>query len=568
MLPFGKSEREWLEQRFAHLKTTRAASWDMAVKDICAQVCPYRLQMDPLAINRGERKDQKILHSKPVRSVRTLAAGMMAGITSPAREWFKITTEDPGLAKFKPVRQYLHDCQERIRSALAQSNFYKQLSSGLYVDLCGPGTAAMLHEEGAPGKLRFRAMPWGEYFLDVDPDGKVNVCFREFAMTVRQIVEKFGLARISRNVRLAYDNGDYNSVFLVYHAIMPNWEFQANTLGVKGMPFISVWWEQTRERYDDFLYKGGYHEFPVLAPRWTAMASSAYGMGPGWDSLGDCRVLQHHERRMMRLIDKVEEPPMRASANARKGSLHPGDVTMMSKGSTGGMFEPAMEVPPEALRWVAERIAAVERRVSEGFFEHLWNMLIQDDRNQRPTATEVEAKRQEVMLQLGPLLENLNSEFLEPLIERSFYMLDRADMLPMPPKEIQGVPVQIEFISIMHQMQQTTGLVGIRTLLTEVMNIAQMRPDVWDKIELDEVVEDLARITGVRPAMVLSKEEVDKVRAARAQQQQAQEKGAAMAQAAESMKTASETDVPNLAELANQFAPAVAAQGGALGPVR
>ena len=182
--------------------------------------------------------------------------------------------------------------------------------------------------------------------------------------------------------------------------------------------------------------------------------------------------------------------------------------------------------------------------------------MIADERNQRPTATEVEARRQEVMLMLGPLLENLNGGLLEPAIERAFNVLDRAGRLPPAPDELAGTEVSVEFVSVMHQMQQATGLLGINTLLQNVGMMAQLKPDVLDKLNTDALMDEIGRITGVRPDAINDQDTVDQARQARAQQEMA----AQMAEQAEpitkSVKNLSEVDDGGLRQLAQSLAPA------------
>lgn len=565
----GETRRQRLESRLGQLKTARS-SWEPGWRDIGEQLVPYRLQLHRGTQRpSGGRRDSGIFNSRPQLALRTLAAGMMAGITSPARDWFRLTTSDPALADSKPVRVYLDACHERISGALHGSNFYKALASGLYPDLCAIGTGAMFFDEGPGGKLRFRSIPVGEYWLEVNHEGVVDTFFHERAWTVRQLVSRFGLHRVSARARQAHDDGKLDTLATVVHAVVPNDAQQPHTITPKraAFPFASLWWERGDERPDQFLEQSGYSEFPVLAPRWAALTTDAYGRGPGWDVLGDCRMLQHHEQRRLQLIDKLTNPPLRAVGDIKRASLLPGDITHVPRGE-GATVEPIIEIPPQALAVIADQIALVESRISEGLFAHLWNMLLDDDRNQRPTATEVEAKRQEVALMLGPLLEGLNTELLEPVVERAFAIMARNLSLPPPPEELRrGGEIKIEFISIMHAMQQTGGLVGIRTLMGEIGLIAQVKPDALDKIDADVIVDELGKITGVRPDAILSNDEVASVRRMRAAQQQASEQGQAMLAATQGARNLGSVDPAKLSEVAGMLAPAAAAQGGALGPV-
>jgi hypothetical protein len=171
------------------------------------------------------------------------------------------------------------------------------------------------------------------------------------------------------------------------------------------------------------------------------------------------------------------------------------------------------------------------------------------------------------MLMLGPILQNLDNDLLEPTIDRTFNILSKAGRLPPPPPELEGQQIKIKFISIMHQMQQATKLAGLRTLVDEVGRIGQMMPEAFDKIDVDVVVDEIARITGVRPDCVVSDDNVEAIRRQKAEEEQARIQGESMLAATEGAKNLANVEPQKLTELASAISPAAAAQGGAMSPL-
>ncbi len=559
------TRREQYQQRFDALKQARA-SWEPAWKEITEQLIPYRTVWDRYKRNRGDKEDSKIFNNTPVRALQTLAAGMMAGITSPARQWFGLTTVDPELSKSKRVKEYLDLAEEVVNAMFADSNWYTSLANGTYLDLGAIGTSALFHEDTAIGETRYTPLPIGEYFLDQDHRGRIDTCFRDLDLTVRQVVQKFGRNACSQIVRTLWDRSNYNQPVPVLHAVRPNEEYDGGRLGSRHMPFASCWWEPGNPEKEAFLLESGYQEFPVLAPRWTVRSGDVYGRGPGWSARGDCRVLQLHEKRLLTMIDKVTDPPMKLSEGIQRASLLPGDKTYLPAGQVQ-VFEPAMQIAPAALDVMKEHIARAEYRIGETFFVDLWQTFLQDDRNERATATEIEAKREERMLMLGPVLENANGDLLEPAVERNLAIAMRTDRLPPPPEELAGQELKIKFQSIMHEAQQGPKIYGIRTLVAETAALSQLRPDALDKINADVIVDELVNITGVRSDAVLSKDEVEAVRRAKAEQANARQSGEAMLAATEGARNLSNVDPAKLSEVAGALVPAAQAQGGAFGSV-
>lgn len=543
-------------------------SWETPWRTIGEQIVPYGSLWVPRQRNRGEWRNSKIINSTPTQALKTQAAGMMAGITSPARKWFALTPTDKALLKSKAVRVHLDELEKAISAALQTSNLYKVLANAIYPGLGSIGTAFMIEEEARePGKVMFDPYPIGQYYLDVDHEGTVDTAFIELAMTTRQLVQKFGIEKVSQQVKQAYDRGDYDNSFLVARAIMPNNEYKPGAIGPRGFPVASCWWEQETGQKDKLLAESGYEEFPGMAPRWSVLGDDAYGRGPGWDVVGDCLELQHHEIRKMEMIDQIAKPALLVRGNVRDTSLLPGAIMRAPRGQETGVA-PAHVIDPRAIAEVRASIAELKESIQTGMFADLWRRLIDDDRNQRATATEIQALREETMLMAGPLLENLNIDLLAPIVTRTHNILARRGMLPRPPDELMGQPLKPEFISVLHQMQQQQGLIGMRTLLGELAQLAQLRPEAIDKIDPDAYMDEVAGITGINPAIILSKDEVTAIRQHRAEQQAAQQNGQAMLAATQGVKNLSSADPQKLSDLAGLFPTSVSAQGGALAPVK
>ena len=177
--------------------------------------------------------------------------------------------------------------------------------------------------------------------------------------------------------------------------------------------------------------------------------------------------------------------------------------------------------------------------------------------NKNMTATQVNAINNEQMMMIGPVYERLDHELLDPFIGRTFGIMDRMGLIPPVPEELAGQELEIEYISMLAQAQQMVGLGGIDRLTTYAGEIAQLNPDVLDKFDADEAVDQYARMLGVPAAIVRSDETVAEMRHRRAEQQAQMQQMAAAAQ---------------MAQTANQGAGAVrqaaqAAEGGGLGQI-
>jgi len=255
-------------------------------RDLGDYILPRRPRFFVSDTNRGERRNQKIIDSTATLAARTLRSGMMAGVTSPARPWFRLTTPDPDLAEFGAVKEWLHNVTQRMTTVFLRSNLYNALPT-VYGDMGTFGTAAMSVEEDFHDVIRCYPFPVGSYMIANDDRLAVNVFFREFRMTVRQLVQKFGKkngageidwSNFSEMVKSAYMNNQREAWIDVCHVVLPNDDYNPDKIDAKYKKFVSCYYEAGTSnatsgnylRNDDnrYLRESGYDYFPFLCPRW------------------------------------------------------------------------------------------------------------------------------------------------------------------------------------------------------------------------------------------------------------------------------------------------------------
>ncbi len=190
------------------------------MKDITEYLLPemgnYLEKGKPYEASNVERFDN-ILNDAGTRANQILGAGMMGGLCSPSRRWFRLTLGDRDLADFGPVKEWLHYCEKVLYSIYAGSNFYTEVH-GVFEAQGGFGTAVLLQEESVSNTVRFKSFEIGEYRLAAGPNDNIDTCYRMFWMTVKQMIEMFG-NNVSNSVKSAYENNktpyDYHEVLHV-----------------------------------------------------------------------------------------------------------------------------------------------------------------------------------------------------------------------------------------------------------------------------------------------------------------------------------------------------------------
>lgn len=544
----AERKRDKMLRRWAALKDERS-SWIDHWRDISEFIMPRTGRWLVTDQNKGNKRHNKIYDSSATFALRVLGAGMMSGATSPARPWFRLTTTDPEMTKYEPVKQWLNDTTRLMLDVFAKSNTYRALHS-MYEELGAYGTAATIVEPNFKNIIHHHVLTAGEYAITTDDLGAVNTIYREFQMTVEQMVRAFGLENVSTTVRGMYERQNYDAWVSVIHAIEPRHdsEREYGKRDGKNMPFRSCYFEPG---CDDgkYLRESGFKTFRGLAPRWSVTSGDIYGSSPAMQALGDIKGLQHKSVRKAEGIDYKTRPPLQVpmSMQGREVNRLPGGVTYVDINSPTGGIKSAFEVNLD-LSHLLNDIADSRQLIDRAFYADLFMMIAQAPADGRMTATEVAERHEEKLLMLGPVLERLDSELFRPLIDMTFDSIQEAGALPPAPEELQGQDIEIEFVSMLAQAQRAVQTNSVDRLLGTFGSIAQFKPAVLDKLDEDAVIEDYADMLGANPRYIRPDEEVEAMRQARAMEQQKAQQSALAEQAANTQaKLGSiKTDQPNL----------------------
>jgi len=533
--------KEQLTKQLAQLDSDRS-SFVPHWRDLSDFINPRGSRFLVSDVNRGDRRNNKIVDPTATMANRTLSSGMMSGITSPARPWFRLATTDPDMMDFGPVKVWLETVQARMNEMFNRSNLYQSLPL-LYSSLGTYGTGALAVLEDDEDVIRTQVFPIGSYHLANSPRGNADTIFRKFSMTVRQLVMQFGLNSVSTTVKGMWENGSYEQWIEVVHAVFPNINRDTARLDSKNKLFKSVYYECGGDS-NQLLRESGYDEFPVMAPRWEVNGEDVYGSScPGMIALGQVKALQLEQKRKSQLIDKATNPPMVAPSSLRnqRVSLLPGDVTYLDVMSGQDGFKPAYLVTPNTADLLAD-IQDTRQVINSSYFVDLFMMLQNINTRSMPVEAVIEMK-EEKLLMLGPVLERLNDEALNPLIDRTFSMMVKKNMLPEPPDAMQGMPLKVEYISVMAQAQKSIGLSSLSQTVNFIGQLAKFKPEVLDKLNGDQTVDTFASMSGVSATVILPQEQVEAVRQQRAQQQQQEQAMQMGMAAAQGAKTLSETQM-------------------------
>jgi Bacteriophage head to tail connecting protein len=552
------NDRQYIQLESNQMKIVRVP-FEPNMRAIADELLPYRLRLQLPDYNRGDRRNTRMLDSTAAFAVDTLENGFLSAASDPATEWFKLTIyRDPDRAAFGPHKKWLDDITGYMLGMMNESNFYLSLAT-LYGNAAGFGTSTMSVEEGFKASpLVTRTFPTGSYWISQDEDSQVNTFYREIRMNVRQVYDKFGPdADYSTFMKNMVDHGRWEQWIDVGHMIQPNLYWNPGIEFSDSKPWASWWFELGTSStsgtwgYSDpviqqnkFLKRSGFDSFPICVARWDITEGDTYALDcPGMKALGDIRSLQSYERRIAQGVEKIINPhwiaPIELEGQADHGFI-PGSTTYVSAPNEGAL-RPAHMIPPNFIEPASQKETEIRQRIGKAFSTDLFQLFDSLPDKER-TATEIMQRKSEKLSKLGKPYANFQMGVYRPAIKLVFEIGVAQGMLKRfpPPPDLQGHDLDCEFNGILAQAQKMARFQPMASMLQTVSALAEVtggaQSDVWDVFNKDKALERMGDALGVPSDVINSDEQIQAIRAQKAQQQAQQQKLMAMESASKSAK--------------------------------
>ena len=542
-----------LEARMAAEETWRL-SWWRHWGDIARFQLPrrYHAFLTENDYNRGVRKDGAILDNTATLDGETCAGGIMTVCTDPDRQWLKLGPP-AGIEVDRGGQMFFDDLTERLRFIQDETDFYISLNQ-FYEDLVFFGTAVVIDYEDWENIFVCRNPCAGEFYLASGADNEDQSLFVKERRTISQIVEMFGLENCPDMVKNAWrlKGGALEQEFVVGHAIEPNFAIDAdNGSSIGRLPGQFTW----REVYwivgkagTAPLSVAGFKERAFAASQWHRVSNDPYGHGPGSTTLGDSIELQILTARQAELVEKIVRPPMTAPVSLKNEphSIKPDETTYYDAATGAPQFKPIFEVNGQALAAITATIEKVQERIHRGMHADLFRMiqeLSERSTGNDVTATQIDAMREERLMQLGPVIGRVYRYGIRPRINRQLSIMRRRGLWPKIPQSLRGVPLQVEFISMLTLAQRAGAVSSIERTFSFGQAIYAEFPESKDVLDPDEAVREVASLRGAPSRIVRAAGDVRKIRMARQQAQQAAQAGQTAAAAVQGAQTLSQTSL-------------------------
>jgi hypothetical protein len=497
-------------------------------RDIARFVNPRRenIRQTDLTLPKGQRRGKGAYDGSPNGALNVWADGMQGFLVSASQTWFRSVIFPQYLNEIDEVRQWCQEYDEQIFAAFRRSNFYAALPEW-FRDVGSIGTGTLYTDEDIGDRRCIHtAIHPREVYIAENKFGEVDTVYREFQMTARQIVQKFDDKKIPDHVKnqLKPDQNT-ETEYVVVHAVYPNSDRVYGTLTPIGKKWRSVYVlkgsassTDTGKAVQAVLKQGGYDVFPYATWRYRKNSDEIYGYSPAADSIIEIFGLNELGKDMLQAAQKAVNPPMNVPYTMRReATTLPGgfnyyrDPKMLMTPTVTGINWPIPIEQQQRFQVVMEDKYRVE------FFLTLARAARQ------MTAYEVQERKSEKAVLMGPQTDRLKTEGLGKVFDIVSEIEDRAGRLPEMPAILTdlGERVDIEFTGPLPVAQkQLFEMQPIRQAINELAPIAALKPEVMDRINWTELPEHILKATNFPQKLILTDEQVKEIQTARAQKEQ------------------------------------------------
>ena len=496
--------------------------WESTWKEIARFINPKRINWD-IDVNDSRQAEiaKEVYSSTAISSLDLMCNGLIGYLISRTTPWLKLQTEDAQMMQYSEVRQYLQDCEEQLYSEFNKSNFY-DIMSEIFHDAGSLGTACVhVDEDLTRERINYTARHLKEVYLADDRYGVVDTVFRRYTMTAKQIIEEFReKTGVDKGNALPESFVDENKErlykkFTVIHAVYPRKERDFSKDDNKNKRYAVVY---ILEEGDILLRESGIDDMCDVVWRWDKNTDEVYGRSPGWTALADVKRDNRITKDLMRLGEYTVNPAIQ----------YPGRIEYRLSLMPGGRNpyrDPNELIQPIKLGEYPvgnDRELRLTEAIKDAFFVDFFLGLQEIQKTM--TVPEVMERQSEKATVLSAAVGRINSELLDPLIDKSFAIAQEAGRMPMPPQIIQdyGANVKYEYIGPLAQiLKRNFTTQGIKRSLENILPYVQAFPDMLDMVNSDELTKQLLISGGAPEKIIRSDEEVAQIRQQRAQQQNA-----------------------------------------------
>ena len=459
----------------------------------------------------GQRRDDKIFDETAVVGIQEFASRLQSGLTPNFARWADfVTGQEVPDAEKDDINNALDGVTDYVFEILQTSNFAQEIHE-CFIDLA-LGTAVLCVMEGdAVNPIRFQSIPLPHVVLDTGPDGKVDHVYRE-----RMIKNE--------DIPVAYPNAVL--IPQIAERITRNPESKTKILEVS----CRLYDDPNEEKYGYYVIDvndkamimtetyTGVGSNPFIAFRWSKASGEIYGRGPALNALSAIKtcnltieMILENAQMSISGIYQIDDDGV---INVDTINLVPGTVIPKAPNSQG--------LQPIRSAGSFDVANLILNDMRNNIKRALYNDMLGDPNKTPASATEVAERMADLSRKIGSAFGRLQSEMVQPLLQRVVYILQKQGRIEMP--TVNGREVKIRSVSPLAQAQSNQDIVSLNRFLQTVAG--SFGPEILNiLISSEETALYLAKKFGVPDNLIRDADERQQLVQMAQQMQQMQQQG-------------------------------------------
>lgn len=515
-------------------------------QEIERYICPYRGQFfeDEEDENSQDLNRYEIYDSTAIMAAKALASAIHDSLLNPNAKWFGVRFQDDKLNQDNESMVWLEAVSDRIYNALQESDFNLEIQETLY-DLTTYGTSVIFElpiGTDAWEGIDFESTPMKDAFFIENNKGGVARFYRRYRWTAAQVYTKFGDKTpediMRANMHQPGNNERYEFFLAIYEEPDNKDADTTKNLAQDARPWQWRFVRFTGDGQDAapiIITEGGYYENPAFIPRWAKTSESQYGNSPAYIALPAVKSLNAYRFFDLRSREKILDPAILAEERSLLGDfdLEPAGLTIVRSIAGIKPFESAANFGASN-----DAINRLQEDIKQMFY--IDQLMLPPMAGTPATATEINARLQQLWRLMGPTVGRLQIDLLDPIIQRTFNILLRAGELPEIPQLVvdMGGQMDIEYLGMLARSQKSEEANSIIQYLSLVAELQEVYPEAKLIINVEKSFRRIAKNQGVPADLLNSQKEVDQERKrleAQAKQRMAAENAQAQGEAGQAL---------------------------------
>lgn len=467
---------------------------------------------------KGQRDNVQRVTDIGIKARRMFTAGMMSHLFPQGQNWLRVVTQNRDLMKNDNVTRALTSVGKKFVRAIEDSNFYEEM--GQCIDHCGYiGTTALYCESSPKRMLNFRSHYINQFYFCENYLGEVDTVIREFKLTARQAVQQFGDECSDEIIKMSSEPSTNSKEYTFIHIVMPRMKSTPNT-DIKEQKKIASYYIELKSK--KLVMESGFDEMPYAVARFYKTNYEKYGRSPALEVFTTLPLINRMEVSRIRGAERLANPPWLApnDGSVRRISNDQGSIIYWNAGNP--LAKPEQLRPMDNVVVNDQMIQKKEEEVLDAFYVPLFNPL---HNKQNMTAFESQERLNLSLQFLTPAVNRLNKYFVTPILERAFSIMLRANMFPeLRIDELGQANLEFDLVGKASIASRQIELFGTMTAMQQMMQIAQMKPDIMDNLNADKTARFIQEVNMCPIELQLSEGEVELLREQRQEAMMAAEK--------------------------------------------